>query len=166
MKKFMLVLAVCLFIPLSGYGDELTSEKKETIKKFLQITGAAQMGELVGNATAQQIINVYKKTQPDIDPKAFKIIEEEIISTFHEEFIEKESFYPLVYPIYHKHMTIEELKGLIKFYETPLGRKYVSVMPMLSKESMEAGKIWGQQIFPSAFQRINDRFKKEGIKFE
>ncbi|NRB08638.1 MAG: DUF2059 domain-containing protein [Richelia sp.] len=41
------------------------------------------------------------------------------------------------YPaLYSKDFTNEEIKGLIAFYETPLGRKTISVMPKLLQESI------------------------------
>jgi len=167
MKKIMLTIALCfILIPIFGYCDELTLEKKTAIKELLQVSGTAQMGELMGNAVAQQIVKVYKKTKPDINPRAFNIIEEEIIATFHEEIIEKESFNSLFYPIYHKHLTLEELFEIIRFYKTTIGRKLISLMPILTQEGMEAGKVWGGQIAPLAIQRVEERLKKEGIKLD
>jgi hypothetical protein len=80
------------------------------------------------------------------------------------EFSEKGGYYELVYPIYHKFFTLEELKGLLAFYRTPLGRKLLSAMPQLVKESMAAGQKWGQLVAPELQKRVLARFEKEGIR--
>jgi uncharacterized protein len=164
MRYFAIASALCyLFIPGPGYCDELTSEKKAAIKEMLLVSGSAQMGELIGNATAQQMIQFYKKTKPDMDPRAFEILTEEIKATFYQEFIVKESFYPFVYPIFHKHYTFADLNDLIQFYKSPVGRKLVSVTPIITQESIKAGQEWARNIFPALSQKLKNRFKEEGI---
>ena len=150
--------------PSLGCCDELTLEKKTAIKELLAITGATQIGELFSNAFTQQMTQVLKKSKPDIDPKAFDIIDEEVKALIHEELVVNESLHPFMYPIYHKYLTLEETNGLIRFYKTPLGRKAISVMPKMTQEGMKAGQAWGQSIGQKFQQRILDRFKKEGIK--
>ncbi len=167
MRILVLATTLCYFLaPSLGYCDELNLEKKAAIKELLQVTGASQMGEFFGNAFTQQMTQVLKKTEPDIDPKAFDIIKEEVESLMHEELVVKESLLPSMYLIYHKYLTLEETKGLIRFYKTPLGRKTISVMPKMAQEGMKAGQAWGQSIGPKLQQRVLERFKKEGIKID
>ncbi len=167
MRYVTIAITICyLFIPCPGHCDELTAKKKAAIKEMLQVSGSAQMGELIGNATAQQMIQLYKKTKPDMDPRAFEIMTEEIKGVFHDEFIVKESFYPFVYPIFHKYYSLADLYELIGFYKSPIGRKLVSMTPIITQDSMKAGQEWAQGIFPSLGQKLQSRFKEEGIVFE
>jgi hypothetical protein len=50
----------------------------------------------------------------------------------------------LLVPIYDKHLTDEDVKGLILFYETPLGQKMITVLPQVMAESQEAGRKWAR----------------------
>jgi uncharacterized protein len=52
----------------------------------------------------------------------------------------------LAVPIYDKYYTAEEIKGLIRFYETPVGQKMASVMPQMSGELQDVGRKWGESI--------------------
>jgi hypothetical protein len=52
----------------------------------------------------------------------------------------------LLVPIYDKHWTDEDVKGLILFYETPLGQKMITVLPQVMAESQEAGRKWGESL--------------------
>jgi hypothetical protein len=167
MKIFVLtILFCCFFSPGTGYCDELTLEKQMAIKELLQVTGATQLGELMGNAVAQQMGQTWKQTKPDIDPRAFDIITDEIKALIHEEFVVKESLFPFLYPIYHKYLTLEETNELIRFYKTPIGRKAIHVMPKMTQESMQAGQTWVLTIIPKYQQRVLDRFEKAGIKID
>ena len=164
--RFLIVI-VYLSAPTLSYSEDLTQTKKEAIKELLQVTGAVKIAELFGNAATQQWIQVYKTTKPDIDPIAFNIIKEEVDALIHEELVIKESLYPYFYPIYHKYLTLGEIKGLIQFYKTPLGKKTIAVMPQMTQEGMKACQVWAQAIIgPKLNQRISDRFQKEGIKID
>jgi hypothetical protein len=149
------VLSLMLLRP--SYGDELNFEKKAAIKELLEVTGAMQMGEVFANAFSQQMTQVLKKSKPDIN-------NEEVNALIHEELVVKESFYPYMYPVYHKYLTLDETRGLIRFYRTPLGKKAISVMPKMTQEGMNAGQAWGQSIAPKLQQRVSERFKREGIQ--
>ena len=167
MRIIAIVMTFCLLgIVQPAQSDELNNEKKATIKELLQITGANEMGELFGNAFVNQMIMVLKKEKPDIDPKAFDIIRDEIGKFMHEEFIEKESMLPYIYPVYHKYLTLDEMKGLIDFYKTPLGKKAISVMPQMTREGMMAGQEWGKAIAPKLQAKIRKRLKEEGVEIK
>lgn len=167
MKRLAPLLLLCfLWAPGTGHCDELTAEKKAAIRELLQVTGALEMGELFGNAFSQQMIQVLRQSKPDIDPKAFDIVKEEADSLIHEELVIKESLHPFMFPVYHKYLTLEETRGLIDFYQTPLGQKAIAVMPQMTREGMLAGQQWGQSIAHKLERRISERFEKEGLRLQ
>ena len=45
--------------------------------------------------------------------------------------------------IYKKHFSQADIKALIKFYESPIGKKLVKEQPNVMTESMEVGQNWG-----------------------
>lgn len=64
----------------------------------------------------------------------------------------------LVIPAYDKHMTHEDIKALLTFYQSPAGRRYVQAMPDIQRDSRVAGQRWGLQIA----QAIEARLKAKG----
>lgn len=48
--------------------------------------------------------------------------------------------------VYERHFTTEEIRHLLDFYDTPLGRKLLAAQPKIAQESVEAGQQWGQRI--------------------
>lgn len=167
MKVLSIVITLCCFLcttPL--HAEEVAAEKKEAIKELLEVTGAAKMGEMFGQAISRQMMQVLKDSGVTIDPKVSGILQEEADAMMHEELVVKQSLLPYMYPVYDKYLTIEEMKGLIEFYKTPLGQKAVSVLPKMTREAMKAGQEWGQTIIPQFQQKVYDRMEKEGIKVE
>ena len=167
MKSLITVVTLlCLLVSGPAIGEELTPQKQAAIKELMMVTGATKIGAMFSNAFAGQMIQALKQSRPDVDPRIFNIIKEETEQFMTEEMVEKESFFPFVYPIYKKYLSLEELKGLIAFYKTPLGKKAVSVLPQLTQESMMAGQQWAQTIIPAFQQRLTQRLKQEGIELQ
>jgi uncharacterized protein len=52
----------------------------------------------------------------------------------------------LAIPIYDKYFSLEDIDGLTKFYQTPLGKKAISVLPQVLLEAQTAGKKLGQEM--------------------
>jgi len=128
--------------------------------------GALKIGKIFSATFINQMTTILKKTNPNIPNKAFKILKEEINSIIGDQMKDKGNFYKLVYPVYDKYLTTKDIKGLITFYKTPAGRKAISVMPQLTRESMIVGQQWGQSLAPIIQERILKRFEKEGIKID
>ena len=82
----------------------------------------------------------------------------------HEETGEKGFFQQLIYPIYNKYVTLEEIRELIRFYKTPVGKKWISIVPNMLQESMQVSQAWAQSLGPEIQKRVFTRFEKEGIK--
>lgn len=166
MKKLAVFLAVTiLFFSQSILAVEIDAGKRELIDKILEQTGqtAITVGEQFSGAFIQQMTIVLKAGNPDIDPRAFYIMEEEIKKLVHEELVINKAFFEMMYPIYDKHFTIEDLKKMIELNNTPFGKKMIKVMPLITQEGMQAGQAFGQSLGPKIQQRIITRFEEEGI---
>lgn len=144
-------------------AGELTAEKKAALKELMEIMGTARMSQMFSNAFVEQMSAALVRARPDIDPRAFEILREEVMLVMKEELEEKESLQELIYPIYNKYLTLQEARELIRFYRTPLGRKTIEVMPKMTREAMVVGQRWGRELAPRIQQRILERFKKEGV---
>jgi hypothetical protein len=66
--------------------------------------------------------------------------------------------------LYHKYFSHEEIRGLLAFYETPLGRKAGTLAPTISQEGMREGQRWGEALGPKLAERIRARLSREGIE--
>ncbi len=108
------------------------AEKEKDIRQLITLTSGDKMGEQV----LDQMIPEMQKMIPQVPP------------TFWQEFRKKTKMSELIdrlLPIYDKYYSKEDVKGLIQFYQTPLGQKIISVIPAISRESNMVGSAWGQE---------------------
>ena len=73
---------------------------------------------------------------------------------------ERGDFEAMIGGIWDRHFTSAELRELLAFYDTPVGRKTLEVMPALSQESMLAGQQWGQRLG----MKVGAELEAEGVK--
>lgn len=81
----------------------------------------------------------------------------QLIELFLERFQSKLSLDELVelaIPVYDKYFSLEEIDGLTRFYQTPLGKKAISVLPQVLLETQSAGSKLGEQIGRQAMMEV------------
>lgn len=117
--------------------------KKADIQRLLEVTGAK-------NLAIQRMSTMENNLRPmlanSLPPGEYR---DKLIQLFFDKFhskIDPEMLVELVIPVYDKYLSDEEVKGMIQFYSTPLGKKMIEVLPKLVAESEEAGEQWGAQI--------------------
>lgn len=167
MKKFLFLLSfVLVSINQTAFSEEISTEKKALIDKVLEQTGQSSIatGQQFMNLFIQQITMALQANNPDIDPKAYKIVEQEIQAVISEEMIKNKALEKLMHPIYDKYYTTEDLKSMVELYNSPFGKKMLEVMPAIAQEGMQVGQVFGQSLGPKIQQRIAASFEQAGIK--
>jgi hypothetical protein len=64
--------------------------------------------------------------------------------------------------IYASHFTEPELKQLLTFYQSPLGRKVIAEEPNAADESMNSASSWADKLSEEVASRMRDEMKKRG----
>ena len=146
MKTFILTGLLILGTMLS-FGQE-NSTYKSSLKKLMQVSGA----EVAYKGALNQMISMFKQQQSNVPNEFWDEFTAEVNKDSFENLIS------LVLPIYQKHMTEQDLVGVIAFYETPLGKKFAEKTPLITQESMLAGQEWGKQVS----QKVVDKLKNKG----
>ncbi len=155
-KLALLVTVVCCFgsTALQGAPPQIDPAKEADIRRLMELTGAAKLGQTVGDRMLEQLRPAILHSLPPGERS------EQIADAFATKFkarVNSESLGKLIIPIYDKYLTREDLEGLIQFYQTPLGRKMIRVLPQISQESYQAGAQWGEQIA----KEVADEMAKE-----
>ena len=145
-------------------GNPATAAKRQRIETLLEITGALNIAKLMSASVTRQITNAVKQVRPDIPANALDIVAEEVNGVIAESMVANGGFVDLIVPVYASHFTVEELDALIAFYNTPVGRKTVSVMPQVTQEAIQIGQRWGQSLGPTIVERVKARLSEQGIE--
>lgn len=140
----MLVVLTLLASPAAVAEKTVSEAYQQDIRKLLILTGSDRMAmQLLANLFAR-----FREALPQV-PNEFWT---EAIKEF-----KTEEMIALVVPIYARHLSHDDVKGLIRFYESPLGRKVVQVLPAITQESYTAGELWGRSIGEKVRQKLIDK---------
>jgi hypothetical protein len=164
MLKTLLTLAVITCVLISpAASDNLSQAKRADIEKLMRITGPPDVTKQISNFFIRQMSQAIKASRPDLPAKTYQILSEEINNVIEEQMTAKGGFLDMVIPIYAKHFSHNDIRGLLNFYQTDLGKKTIKIWPLILQESMSIAQDWSKSLAPLIKQNINKRFKKEGI---
>jgi len=135
MKKIAAVLIVlsliCILCSLS-LADVNKSEqaKRKDIVVLMKMMGTNEIGEDI----VKSLFSNFRQMAPDVPETVWKDIEKTVDPN---EMLEK------IIPLYAKHFTHSEIKALVKFYKSDLGKKLVLKTGIITDEAMRLGEEWG-----------------------
>lgn len=156
-----LILMLLAAAPAAAKDD--AAAFRASVRQLMRLTGAGAIGEQTANAVFQAVASSMRKADPNISPRAIAIAQEVAAEEFGALFSNEERLLDLYVPIYRRHYTKAEIDQLIAFYQTPIGKKSIRVMPAIFQESMQAGQQWSASIMPRFAQKLQQRLSAEGL---
>jgi len=153
MKKSGILAALIAFMwVLSAAGpafaqakiDKKEKAKRDDIRKLMKLTGSAEVGKQV----MDQLFVTFRQTMPNVPGEFWDGISKKVDAN---EMVE------LIVPIYAKYFSHDEIRELIKFYQSPLGKKLTRVLPDVTRESMAAGQKWGAELAAEVMKEIQQK---------
>ena len=149
---FLCFIFINFNLAYGGSAEAYVDEAKyKDLKRLMILVGA----ENTGMQMLSQIIIYYKNSMPNVPEKIWQ----NYIDKANSKMDELEE---MIIIIYNKYFTHKEIKDLIKFWESPIGRKLFSVQPKILSDSMQAGQIWGEKIN----EELEKELKEKGYKKE
>ena len=164
MRIVALLVAVSGLLPAAAFAQAPGAERRAQIRELIYMTGGDKIAIQFANAVTQDLMATLTKARPDIPPRVFQVVQQEMITLFQENLDSPGGMIDRVVPIYAKHFTQGEINELIAFYRTPIGRKTIQALPAVMGESMQAGRAWGESLGPEIGRRTQAILRKEGIE--
>lgn len=116
--------------------EKIDPAKEAAIRHLMDITEGSKMGESIANFITGQVHNgVGRSLSADQLPK--------FMDTFSQKFtagLPPTAVSDAIVAIYAKHFSMEDVQGLTKFYESPLGQRIVKEMPDVDQQMRTAGQ--------------------------
>jgi len=107
--------------------------KAVEIRKLLELTGTVKMTHQV----MDQMISSFRMQNSTVSTEFWDRFEKEMNV---EDLVDK------MVPIYAKYYTLDDLKAVNAFYQTPAGQRVLAATPMIMRESMQIGQDWGRGV--------------------
>jgi len=131
--------------------------KEVAIRKMFEVMGTSKMMQQVLAGMSSNMKPMLMSSLPAGDYR------EKLTDLFFEKFQSKlrvEQLLNLTVPIYAKYFSKEEIEGLTRFYQTPLGQKALSVLPQtvveMQTESMKLGEKLGREAMAEVLDEYPD----------
>ena len=131
--------------------------KEAAIRKMFEVMGTSKMMQQVLAGMSSNMKPMLMSSLPAGDYR------EKLTDLFFEKFQSKlrvEQLLNLTVPIYAKYFSKEEIEGLTRFYQTPLGQKALSVLPQtvveMQTESMKLGEKLGREAMAEVLDEYPD----------
>ncbi|MBU6247069.1 MAG: DUF2059 domain-containing protein [Xanthomonadaceae bacterium] len=105
---------------------------------------ASQIRELMGMFGTQRMFQQMNAQMAEMMVKQLPCVPPGFWNGFLDDSSTRELTDKLV-PIYQRHFTEQDVRGLLKFYRSPLGRKLLLEQPSVMTEVMQVGRKWGEQ---------------------
>jgi len=103
------------------------------VKKLLQLTGASS----IGLQMIDGMMHNFKEGLPGVP--------DDFWTSFRAK-IKGDDLVDMVVPVYEKHLTEEDVDGLIAFFSSPTGRRFVEKQPLILADTMKLGEAWGAKL--------------------
>lgn len=153
----LLFAAVLAFNAAGAQAGQLTQAERQEALQLIEALGGKEMIQQY----VRQNMGLVKKFRPDIPAEKMPLVEREISSFVTEKIVAPGGLAEQLLPVFAKHFTADELRQLTAFYESPLGRKALAVMPQTLRESKEVAQRMAIGMIPELNQRVTDVLKRD-----
>ena len=123
----------------AGAGGEQASFDRD-IRQLLELSGTSKLAvQMVAT-----ILPSLKQMAPDTP------------AGFWDEFakgVDPQELIEMIVPIYKRHLSHDDIRAAIVFYESPAGRDLVANQPAILQDSMAAGQQWGLRLGQQAMAK-------------
>lgn len=141
-------LALVLPAPARAQKPPVDPATAETVRRLLDLTGAARLAV----QTMEAMVPAQRQAMPQVPAAfwdAFMAHARRDIAQLVDSLV----------PVYASHFTLAQLQELVRFYESPLGRRLAEVQPLIAQESMQVGQRWGSLIG----MQVGDSLGRAGV---
>ena len=135
-------------------ADKIDPAKEAAIRHLMEITETSKLGEGVSAYFENRVRTIMSESLgPDRSAKFMETFSKKL-----EANVPPSAVVDAMVPIYARAFSMEEIQGLVQFYETPLGQRIVKVMPKVEEDSQNAGLQLGNKATLTALQGMTDDY--------
>jgi len=172
MKAFLVLLAIYVGAFLiatqgapqnaaeaSSSGHDATTEvridagKRADIRSLMEVVGArGEMRQTTARQTEEFRDNLVSALPEQQRAQVVTTLVTDYQKKFHADTVSER-----IVTIYDKHFTDDEVKGLLQFYSSPLGRKFAVEMPKIAAEAQAANREEGTRTATEVVQQLREQ---------
>ncbi len=164
-KLSKIVVILCLFslASLAQTNDAAnTVPSKDEVLKFLEVLRIkSQLTQYFDGVAKQAKLGAeqgFKSKVPNATPAQMAEVDQFAENLFKNMPIDE--MVDAMVPIYQKHLTKEDLDGILAFYASPVGQKLQREQPAMMREGMQVGGEIGRRRFGDMMKEMDEFVSK------
>ncbi len=153
-------LVLTLGQPANAQKANVDPARLAAAKEVLVASGSAQQMDAVMPMMFSQMAMIFGNQKPQHKAEIDKVFQSLAIKFT----ARKQELIDIVAALYAETFSTDDLKGLLAFFKSPVGAKFVAAQPQLLQQQMLAGQRWGQKIGQEVEAEVRQELKKRGIE--
>jgi hypothetical protein len=128
--------------------------KLAAIRHLMDITATSKMGDNITNGITSQVHSVMGRAIPADRLQKF-------MESFSQKFSQAAPASAVndnTAAVYARHFSMEDIQGLTKFYESPLGQRVLKSLPEAQEEAYSSGQQMDQQAAMQILRGMSDEY--------
>jgi hypothetical protein len=156
-----LALAAVLAVACLGWDGAARAQTPGAVaaaKELVTIKGGAVMFDPLIPGVIESVKNAFIPTNPQLSQPL-----NEVAAQLRKEYdVKRAEILDEVAKIYAQHFTEAEIRDIVAFYKTPVGRKMITEEPLAIDQSLKAAQAWATQFSDVVMERFRTEMKKRG----
>ena len=154
----VIVLLTMLTCAPSAWAQQPSANAIASAKEILEIKGAPGLYQNVVPNIVEQAKNLFLQTNPMLSKDL-----NEVAVQVRKDFIPRQQdIADQIAKAYASRFTEQELKDIVIFYKTPLGRKMIAEEPQLVDQTMATIRNWADKLSQEIIGQFRAEMKKKG----
>lgn len=163
LSRALLLALALLAAPLAVVAQSLsgaTDEARREAASLADALGTQRLMDQVVTGMREQMVRALAERSRLPVERVAPMVDDLLVPEFRARIPEAVA---AVAEIWAAHFTVDEMRQVRAFYETPLGRKTLAVTPQIAQQSMAAGAEWGRRVGESAVAKHREALRARGL---
>ncbi len=156
-KRKLLVSLATLALSTLVFGQAESAPTRADVTKLVELLQVrARVVQMMGGVAEQARLGAeegFKQQVPNATPAQLARVDAISDTVFKSMPIDE--MVDAMIPIYQKHLTKSDVDGIIAFYSSPVGQRFLKVQPAMMTEAMAAGGKIGRERIASLTEVLN-----------
>jgi len=116
---------------ITATEKKISPQKEKSIRELIRVSNTEKQYK----QAIRQMFAMYREQKTEVPGEVWDKME--------AKFADVSEVLDALVPIYDKYYTQEDIDGLLTFYNSPVGKKYLLTLPAVQAEASAFGKEWG-----------------------
>ena len=157
-SRLFIIAAVLTLSAPTAYAQKSTPAALLTAGEIVTTTGAAALFNPLVAGVVEQAKGLFLQQDPSLSRDI-----NEIATKMRADLTPRLSeLSGEMAKIYTQHFTEQELKDLLAFYKSPIGKKLLAQQPVVADASLKFAQDWANKLSDEVVAKMRDELKKKG----